>query len=254
MNDRLQIFNTHVNNLTMDETILRVEEIVKRGVPTQHVVINASKVNLMREDARLTEIVNSCELINADGASILWAAKQFGFELKERVTGIDLFQNLLPIAEKKEYSIYLFGAQQKVVSKVSDMIREQYPEIKIVGTRNGYFNEEESDSIVESIAASGADMLFVAFSSPMKEYWISENLEKLNVPFIMGVGGSFDVLAGVTDRAPIWMQDSGLEWFYRFIQEPRRMWKRYIVGNFKFVMYTKKMARLNKRKEKQLSK
>ncbi|MFC7056171.1 WecB/TagA/CpsF family glycosyltransferase [Enterococcus alcedinis] len=116
--------------------------------------------------------------------------------------------------------------------------RKKYPAINIVGVRNGYFDESENQTIVKEIASTKPDILFVAFSSPMKEYWISEHLLDLNVPFVMGVGGSFDVLAGKTKRAPRWMQKFGLEWFYRFIQEPRRMWKRYIVGNLKFVIYT----------------
>lgn len=238
MSERIKLFNTYVDNLTMSETLDKVSNIIDRGVPTQHVVLNASKINLMRYDEKLTEIVNSCEVINADGASILWAAKRNNKNLKERVTGIDLFENLLPISEQCGYRIFLFGAKEEVVTTVKEKIQKMYPKINIVGHRNGYFNENESSDIVQEIASKKPDILFVAFSSPMKEYWISEHLQMLNVPFVMGVGGSFDVLAGKTNRAPKWMQKTGLEWFYRFIQEPKRMWKRYIIGNLKFVIYT----------------
>lgn len=227
----------------MDETVRRVEEIIKNGVPTQHVVINASKVNLMEKDPELRKIVNGCPLINADGASILWAAKKLGVPLKERVTGIDLFLKLVKLANEKGYKIYLFGAKEEVVKKVKGIFEAQYPNLQIVGYRNGYFSEQDEEQIVADMANSGADMMFVAFSSPKKEYWVNKYLKKLNIPFVMGVGGSFDVVAGVTDRAPKWMQDHSLEWFYRFIQEPRRMWKRYIVGNAKFVSLTYKYKR-----------
>lgn len=238
--------NTYVNALTLDETIKEVEKIIGRGVPTQHVVVNASKVNLMEADNELAKIVNDCPLINADGASIVWAAKKLGVPLTERVTGIDLFQELVKLSAEKGYKIYLFGAKEEVVAKVKAIFEERYSGIRIVGYRNGYFTEADEPQIVADMAASGADMMFVAFSSPKKEYWVHKYLDQVGIPFVMGVGGSFDVVAGVTDRAPKWMQDHGLEWFYRFVQEPGRLWKRYIVGNAKFVLLTLKYKHAKK--------
>ncbi len=243
---RYPILNTYVNAISMDETIAEVEKIIKAGKPTQHVVINALKVNLMNENAELQKIVNACPLINADGASIVWAAKKLGVPLTERVAGIDLFENLVKLAAEKGYKIYLFGAKEEVVQKVKRIFEEKYPTLQIVGVRNGYFTEADEPEIVKNMAESGADMMFVAFSSPKKEFWVNKYLNDLNIPFVMGVGGSFDVVAGVTDRAPKWMQDHGLEWFYRFIQEPRRLWNRYVVGNWKFVAYTYKVKREQK--------
>lgn len=243
---RFSILNTYVNALTLDETIKEVEKIIGRGVPTQHVVVNASKVNLMEVDNELAKIVNDCPLINADGASIVWAAKKLGVPLTERVTGIDLFQELVKLSAEKGYKIYLFGAKEEVVVKVKAIFEERYSGIRIVGYRNGYFTEADESQIVADMAASGADMMFVAFSSPKKEYWVHKYLDQVGIPFVMGVGGSFDVVAGVTDRAPKWMQDHGLEWFYRFIQEPGRLWKRYIVGNAKFVLLTLKYKHAKK--------
>ena len=234
-NKRFKIMNTYVNAISMEETISEIEKIIEKKKPTQHVVINASKVNLMEKDPKLRKIVNSCPLINADGASIVWAAKRLGIPLKERVTGCDLFQKLVVVAEKKGYKIYLFGAKEEVVKKVKAIFEEKYPDIQIVGYRNGYFTEADEPEIVKDMAESGADMMFVAFSSPKKEYWVNKYIKQLNIPFVMGVGGSFDIVAGVTERAPKWWQDHGLEWLYRFIQEPRRMWKRYIIGNAKYV-------------------
>lgn len=231
----------------MDETVEKVNEIINRGIPTQHVVINASKVNLMSKNLELKEIVNNCEIINADGASILWANRIInGFSLKERVTGIDLFIRLVEEAPEKNHSIYLFGAKEDVVKKVKLIFEEKYPSIQIVGYRNGYFTEEDELDIVKDIHDSKADILFVAFSSPKKEFWIDKYLKQMDIPFVMGVGGSFDIVAGLTKRAPIWMQKCGLEWFFRFIQEPIRMFKRYICGNLFFVYNTYKYKKLVK--------
>lgn len=238
--NRYPILNTYVNAISLDETVDEIEKIIARGVPTQHVVINASKVNLMEADPELASIVNECPLINADGASIVWAAKKLEVPLGERVTGIDLFQRLVGLASEKGYRIYLFGAKEEVVTKVKAIFEDRYPGIQIAGYRNGYFTEADEPQIVSDMAASGADMMFVAFSSPKKEYWVHKYIDQIGIPFVMGVGGSFDVVAGVTDRAPTWMQKHGLEWFYRFIQEPGRLWKRYIIGNLKFVALTYK--------------
>ena len=234
---RYPILNTYVNALSMAETVQVVEEMIAHRVPVQHVVINALKINLMRKDENLRKIVNECPLINADGFSILMAARLLKVPVRERVTGCDLFIRLVEESAVKGYKIYLFGAREEVVQKVKGIFEKKYPSLQIVGYRNGYFTEEEEPQIVKNMAASGADLMFVAFSSPKKEYWIRKHLKDLNIPFVMGVGGSFDVIAGSTKRAPLWMQKCGMEWFYRFIQEPRRLWHRYMVGNISFMMY-----------------
>ncbi|MCR6545231.1 WecB/TagA/CpsF family glycosyltransferase [Dehalobacterium formicoaceticum] len=246
-NMRYQIFNTYVDVYSFDETVHKIERIISERNPTQHVVINASKVNLMQKDRQLTEIVNSCPLINADGASIVWAAKKLDIPLKERVTGIDLFLKLVEISNDKGYRIFLFGAKEEVVAKVKRTFEEKYSNLKIAGIRNGYFNEAEEPEIVNMIAQSNSDILFVAFSSPKKEFWINKYLHQLKVPFVMGVGGSFDIVAGMTSRAPVWMQKKGLEWLYRFFQEPRRMWKRYIIGNAKYIILVYKTKYFRKK-------
>lgn len=235
MTKRIKILGSYVDGYTMGETIEKVEEIIKSRKPTQHVVVNASKINLMQEDEKLKEIVNSCPLINADGQSIVWASRVLKKPLPERVTGIDLFEKLIEISNEKGYGVYFFGAKEEVVKNVVEIFKEKYLKLKICGYRNGYFTEANEKEIVEDIRNSGADMVFVAFSSPKKEYWINKYLDEMNVPFVMGVGGSFDVISGLTKRAPIWMQKTGLEWFYRFAQEPVRLFKRYFLGNLRFV-------------------
>lgn len=234
MEKRVKLLGTYLDCLTMSETLEQITYAIKEKKCIQHVVINAGKINLMQDNEDLTEIVNSCPIINADGQSIVWAGRFLGHSIPERVAGIDIFDELVRVCSQEGFKPYFLGAKQDVVEGVVEHYKTLYPKLKVAGFRNGYFKEEESKLIAEDIKRSNADVLFVAFSSPMKEFWINENMETMQVPFAMGVGGSFDVVAGVTTRAPKWMQKIGLEWFHRFIQEPRRMFKRYIGGNIKF--------------------
>lgn len=236
---RIKIFNTTIDNLSMQETLQKVKQAISHKIQLHHVVVNAGKVVAMQEDQELRQSVNSCDLINADGQAVVWASKLLGKPLKERVAGIDLMENLVKLSAKNNYKIYLLGAKEEVVSNLVNLYKNKYSKNLIAGYRNGYFSKEEEQTIAQDIANSGAQLLFVAISSPKKENFLYQHrttLKSLN--FIMGVGGSFDVIAGKTKRAPVWMQKSGLEWFYRFMQEPKRMWKRYLIGNTKFIFLT----------------
>lgn len=221
----------------MQETLQIVVDAISKGQQLHHVVVNAGKIVAMQSDLQLRQSVNESDLINADGQAVVWAAKILGKPLKERVAGIDLMVNLVELAHQNKYKIFFFGAKEEVVKTVVEKYSNQYSSDIIAGYRNGYFKKEEEKDIAKEIANSGANILFVAISSPTKENFLYENKHLLkNVNFIMGVGGSFDVVSGKVKRAPIWMQNSGLEWFYRFSQEPKRMWKRYLVGNSKFIL------------------
>lgn len=231
----IRIFGIDVASITMKETVNYIDKCIRENKTIQHVVINASKTVLMNKDERLKEIIEGCEIINADGQSIVWASNIIGTPLPERVAGIDLMFELMKLAEEEKYGVYFFGATQEVLEKTVLKMKKEHPNLIISGYKNGYFDKDEEKRIIEDMHKSNAKILLVAFSSPKKEYWLSENINKINIPFCMGVGGSFDVVAGKAKRAPKWMQKIGLEWFYRFIQEPRRMWKRYILGNLKFL-------------------
>jgi len=235
-NERIKILGTEIDNLSMSETLKYIEEHIDKHQPIHHVVVNAGKIVAMQSDDKLKNDVNSADLINADGQAVVWAAKILGKTLKERVAGIDLMENLVKLAAEKKYKIFFFGAQEDIVKKVVDKYTTTYGQEIIAGYRNGYFKKEDEENIARQIVQSGADILFVAISSPTKENFLNDYKYILNqVPFIMGVGGSFDVVADKVKRAPVWMQKAGLEWFYRFLQEPRRMWKRYLIGNSKFI-------------------
>jgi N-acetylglucosaminyldiphosphoundecaprenol N-acetyl-beta-D-mannosaminyltransferase len=233
---RIDFLGIPVDVLTLAETINKIDNAIKTNSKINHVVINAGKVVLMQKDKELFNSVVSCDIINADGQSIVWAAGFLGKPLPSRVAGIDLMQELVKLAYEKKYKCFFFGAKEEVVSRVVDIYTRKFgPEI-ISGYRNGYYTKAEEPIIAKQIAGSGAQLLFVAITSPKKENFLFEYKEILkNVNFTMGVGGTFDVIAGVTKRAPGWMQRIGMEWFYRFLQEPYRMWKRYLVGNTQFI-------------------
>jgi N-acetylglucosaminyldiphosphoundecaprenol N-acetyl-beta-D-mannosaminyltransferase len=233
---RIDFLGIPVDALTMQETITRIDEAVQSKKTINHVVINAGKVVAMQTDKELFNSVVNCDLINADGQSIVWAARLLGKNVPCRVAGIDLMQNLVALASEKKYKCFFFGAKEEVVNKVVEIYSEKYgPEI-IAGYRNGYFYSSDEPEIARQIAESGAQLLFVAISSPKKENFLFEYKDVLtDINFTMGVGGTFDVISGVTRRAPIWLQKIGMEWFYRFLQEPKRMWRRYLIGNLKFI-------------------
>jgi len=235
---KIDFLGIPVDALSINDTIDRIDKAIESNQRINHVVINAGKVVSMQKDKELYESVLSCDIINADGQSIVWAARFLGKYLPGRVTGIDLMQNLVHLAAIKQYKCFFFGAREEVLRQVVSIYTDKYGPSIIGGFRNGYFTEEEEPEIAKQIASSGAQLLFVAITSPRKENFLYANREVLSdVNFTMGVGGSFDVIAGITKRAPIWMQNIGLEWFYRFAQEPRRMWRRYLIGNSKFIWY-----------------
>jgi len=217
----------------MDETLARCVELIEERRPVQHVVINAGKVVMMEDIPALRQIIAGCDVVNADGQSIVWAGRALGHAVPERVAGIDLMHRLLAEAARRGWPVYFLGARQEVVETCVAQIVERNPGLVIAGVRNGYFSDDAA--IAHEVRLSGAQLLFVGISSPRKEEFLAAQLREMGPVFAMGVGGSFDVVAGLTQRAPLWMQRSGLEWFYRFLQEPGRMWKRYLVGNARFL-------------------
>lgn len=232
--NRITICGIPVDALTMKETVQIIDEAIAARKPLHHVVINAAKVVNAQVDPNLKESIVNCDIINADGQGVVWAARFLNKPLPERVAGIDLMDELVRLASQKGYKIFFLGAKEDIVRKVVDVYSGQYGNDIIAGFRNGYFSKEDEPEIAAAIGASKADILFVAMSSPKKEIFLNTYKQVINIPFIMGVGGSFDVVAGFVKRAPGWMQKSGLEWFYRVIQEPKRMWKRYLFGNIAF--------------------
>lgn len=236
MDKRIVVLDTPIDNLNMNETLDRIVQAIDSSRHLHHTVVNAGKIVSMHRDPQLRESVVNADLINADGQGVVWASRLLGKPLKERVAGIDLMEQLVSLAARHRYKVFFLGAKEDIVRTVVDRYSNLYsPEI-IAGYRNGYFKKDEERDIARQIADSGANILFVAISSPTKENFLFQNREILQkVNFIMGVGGSFDVVSGLVKRAPDWMQKAGLEWLFRVYQEPKRMFKRYLVGNAKFI-------------------
>lgn len=230
---RIDIFGCPVDLGTTEQTVKLIDERLRRNCFTQHCVLNVAKLVYMRSDPELDASVRECDIINIDGMGVVLGARMLGHDVPERVAGVDLFHELLAMSEQKGYSVFLLGAKDEVVSETARCVQQQYPELKLAGYHHGYFWDDE-EAMVERIRASGAQLLFVAITSPKKENFINKWRDRLGVTFVMGVGGTFDVVAGKVQRAPLWMQRAGLEWFYRVLQEPGRMWKRYLVTNSVF--------------------
>ncbi len=222
--------------VTMEAAVAKCVEYCRAPrEPKIVLTANASHLCEMRENDDFAKACQSAHLKVADGMSVVWALRASGQPTPERVAGIDLMVGLLAAAESHGLSVYFLGATPEVVAKLVEKCGVDFPKLKIAGYRDGYFGPESHAEVIADVRASGADMLFVGMPSPFKDTWCERNREQIGVPVIVGVGGSFDVLAGFIERAPGWMQNAGLEWFWRFINEPRRLWKRYLVTNSQFM-------------------
>lgn len=235
-NSRIKLFGLYIDNFSMAETLEKIDEFILSGKPHQHVVVNVNKAIQSAKNEEIKKIINKCDLINADGMPIVWASRFFGKPLKGRVTGIDLFYSLLGHSQEKKYKVYFLGATQGIIENVTKKSMQSYPSLKIAGYRNGYWRDSEEKKVADAIKKSKPDILFVGIPSPKKEIFLSKHLSYMNIPFVTGVGGTFDVFAGKIKRAPVWMQKHGLEWFYRFKQEPMRLFWRYFSQSFKFAV------------------
>ena len=234
-NPRITISGTIIDVLTAAETVELVEQYVLTKTPLHLMGVNADKINTVNADPEMRKIVNSCGIINADGASVVMASRFLGKPLPERVAGIDLMMSLVELCARKHYRVYLLGARQEVVEKTADTLRENYPGLELAGIHNGYFTKEQWPDISRELREASPDFVFVGITSPLKEYLIEYLQNDGNNNVFMGVGGSFDVISGLIPRAPLWMQKCSLEWLFRVMQEPKRLFKRYFVGNSQFV-------------------
>ena len=234
MEMRATFLGCPVDILTMAETVELAHEAMRGRKRLQHVALNVAKLVNMRRDPVLAADIISSDLVGIDGMGIVWGARCLGLPVKERVTGIDLLTQLLALSADRSFKPYFLGGTREIVQRAADRVLQKFPKLCFAGLRDGYFKPEEEPEVVRQIRQSGADCLFIGMPTPRKERFLASHRDGLNVPFIMGVGGSFDILAGEVRRAPTRMQAAGLEWLYRIYQEPRRMWWRYARTNAVF--------------------
>lgn len=229
---RISLFDCPIDALTMDQTMEKINSAIQKKSHIHHALVNAATIVNLQKDSVLRNGIIHCDLINADGQGVIMAAKALGLYLPERVSGPDLMEKIVALAYEKKYKIFFLGAEEYVVKKVVEVYSEKYSSDIIAGYRNGYFSTEDESEIARQITEAKPNILLVAMTSPKKEDFLYRNKSLfMNINLITGVGGCFDIVAGKTRRAPLWMQRAGLEWFFRMIQEPGRLFKRYLTTN-----------------------
>jgi N-acetylglucosaminyldiphosphoundecaprenol N-acetyl-beta-D-mannosaminyltransferase len=232
------LFGFYLDALRMDEVVERCRTAILTRDRLLVGVVNAAKVVKVRSDPLLRNALMECDLLLADGQSVVWASRLLGRPLPERVTGIDLFERLLALAQHEHKSVYLLGATPQVLSRLQDELARRFPGLRVAGAHHGYFRDSEAADIATVIRQAAPDMLFLGMTSPKKELFLARFGGSLDVPVLHGVGGSFDILAGLTSRAPEGWQRVGMEWAYRVLQEPGRLWWRYLTTNTAFLLMT----------------
>lgn len=244
---RREFLGVPLHALTMEQTLALAAEAMQDRRPLHHTVVNVAKLVTMHKNAELYEDVAAADVINVDGAGVLWGARLFGVDLPERVAGVDIMERLFSVCAERGFRPFLLGAEQHVLDAVLERLRREHPGLVLAGMQHGYFSAAEEAEVVSAINASGADCLFVAMPTPRKERFLKQYRETLRPGFVMGVGGSFDVYGGKVARAPRLVQALGLEWLFRVLQEPRRLWRRYYETNTAYALMLWREARARRR-------
>lgn len=228
----IKILGVPVHPYTMKGAVDKILERVSKKQKTFIVTANAEIIMMGQSDTEYMKILNKAALVLPDGAGTVWAGRRLGFDVPERVAGYDLFLNLMAEAAHKKLKVFFFGSAPGVAEEAKQKCEVLYPGVSIVGCRDGYFKEDDNSAIIKEINSSGADLLFVALGAPKQEKWLSKHQDILNPMLLMGIGGSFDVVAGKMERAPKWMQDASLEWLFRLYKQPSRFKRMLVLPKF----------------------
>jgi N-acetylglucosaminyldiphosphoundecaprenol N-acetyl-beta-D-mannosaminyltransferase len=220
--DTVSLFGIRVSKMNMRETVEYLQRVVEKRIPHQVITINPIMIMAALQDPGYMAVMREADLVVPDGAGVVWAAKHVGTPVAERVAGFDLMQELCSVGQTRGWKVYLLGAAPEIVRETARRLRERFPGLVLSGYRDGYFSAEQDEEVLADIRRAEPDLLFVARSAAGQEPWIHRYRRQLNVPVMMGVGGSFDVIAGKSRRAPLWMQNMRLEWLFRLLQEPWR--------------------------------
>jgi N-acetylglucosaminyldiphosphoundecaprenol N-acetyl-beta-D-mannosaminyltransferase len=235
--NRMQFMNTYIDNATLDEVIQYIEKCITQKKICHVITPNVDQIVKIEDDAYFKEICNNAELLLTDGHPLMWIAKWYGTPIKEKISGADLVPQLCEVAAKKKYRVFFLGAAEGVAIKAANILQEKYPGLIIAGTYSppfGFENDNiELTNINKMLFKSKADLLFVGMGVPKQDIFIYENMYKYNIPVSFSIGAAIDFIAGVQKRAPRWMSNNGLEWMYRLFENPRRMFRRYIIDDLK---------------------
>lgn len=242
---RINLLGALIDNLNMKETVSKIISYVKQDSKVCHVVtLNPEYLYRAQGVPGLMELVHEADLVTPDGTGIVWALKVAGTPVQERVTGIDLMLNLMPVAEKEGWRLFLLGSAPGVAGEAAENLRKQYPALNIVGTHHGYFKEDEEEAVIRIIQEAKPHLLFVALGMPRQEQWIYKYKDQLQIPVSMGVGGSLDVIAGRVERVSPWLQKMHLEWLGRLIKEPHRWRRQLVLPKFAWLVIKKYILKL----------
>jgi N-acetylglucosaminyldiphosphoundecaprenol N-acetyl-beta-D-mannosaminyltransferase len=231
----INFFDIRLNPYSESEFLDIIESNLRKKQQLIQNGLNAASINALVYNEELKQAYKNSDLVNIDGMSIVWVLRLIGFNIPKRVTCSDLAIEILNMANKNNFSVFLLGAKETNLRLCMKNLMNNFPNLNLCGYRNGYYNEDDELAIVDMINKANADILFLGMSSPIKEFFAEKYKHILTAKYILGVGGLFDILSGRKKRAPKWIQIIGMEWFYRFAQEPLRLWQRYFIGNFKFL-------------------
>jgi len=234
---RFSVSGVNVDFISHEQTIQKIVLSFERNAPQIHRSdLNVSSFIESITNTNYRNLINCSDIINVDGMGLYWGLRILGYPIKDRIAGIDLMNDIISLCCERGKSIFFLGARDDVLKEMIDKLIVDYPGLKVAGYHNGYFWGRE-DSIVQIVNSCSPDVLFVGIKSPEKENFIANYRTVLDVKFVMGVGGAFDVMSGRIKRAPVFIQKLGMEWMYRLVQEPRRLWKRYFISNSLFIWF-----------------
>ncbi len=225
----MRILELSIDRVEMADVFHRVEDFIREGQPRHIVTVNIRFLSMALRDQQFAEIINGADLAVTDGMPLIWLTRLLKTPVPQRITGCDLIYSFSRLAAEKGYSIFILGGQPGVAEEAARRLCQMNPGLKVAGTHHGYFTAAEEPGVVELVRQSRPQFLFVALGSPKQDFWVHRWKKELAVPVSIGIGGTLDVVTGRLKRAPVWMQRASLEWFYRLKQEPRRLWRRYIL-------------------------
>ena len=233
MHQKVNILGVQISSISNNELLAAFTQHILHKEKKQVCITPVNSVMAAIKSEQVKNIYNNADYVLCDGMPIKWAASFLNTPIVERITGLDLLPNLVALSAKHDFSIFLLGASPGLGDKLKDIILTKYPQAKVVGVYvppfMAVFTDEENDKMITAVNAASPDVLLVSLTAPKQDIWIAENKHALNATLMVGIGGAFEVMAGLAKRAPKWVQKAGLEWFYRFIQEPKRLFRRYFI-------------------------